>query len=313
MESEARYTIVGATLIALVLATIVAIFWLKSAGGREEADRYTIYFQRQSLDGLQVGAAVTMLGVNVGQVEDYAIDTHQNRVQVTVRVGSRTPISQNTTAVVQRNLVTGIARIRLVTPVGEEPGPRRAAVQPGEHFPIIPEGTSDLEYIADAANRIAMSGAAALDSVNETLSPENRKAFGQTLGNARDITAVLNARMDELTVALTRTANDLGRASRDLAEDVRKVQGAASPAAAQAEATLRDVSRAVERLERETAAVSQRVDTAIEIGSLELDATARELRATAEILARAADRFRDPRAALLGPSPRHLGPGERLE
>jgi ABC-type transporter Mla subunit MlaD len=74
MESEARYTLVGATIIALVVAGIAAIFWLKGAGTRDEARLYTIYFQRQSLDGLQVGADVTMLGVSVGKVVDYAID-----------------------------------------------------------------------------------------------------------------------------------------------------------------------------------------------------------------------------------------------
>jgi ABC-type transporter Mla subunit MlaD len=35
MESEARYTLVGATLIALVVAVIGGIFWLKAAGARE--------------------------------------------------------------------------------------------------------------------------------------------------------------------------------------------------------------------------------------------------------------------------------------
>jgi phospholipid/cholesterol/gamma-HCH transport system substrate-binding protein len=315
MESEARYTLVGAMLVALVVAAVGAVLWLKSSGSREGVDWYTVYFQRQSLDGLQVGADVTMLGISVGKVEAYTVDRRtMNRVRVTLRVSSLTPVTPATEAIVQRNLLTGIARIALTPPAGASPA-LLTAVPEGEDFPVIAEGQSDLDQIADAANRVAKSGAIALDNLNEVLSVENRIAVTQTLASVRDIAATVNTRLDkldDLTVALTRTAAEVGQASRDVAEQVRSVQGAATPAVGQLEATLRDVSRTLERLERESTAVAQRVDAAIEVGTLELGATTREIRATAEILARTADQVRDPRTLLFGPSERQLGPGERL-
>ncbi len=315
MESEARYTLVGAMLIALVVAAVGAVLWLKSSGSRQGVDWYTIYFQRQSLDGLQVGADVTMLGVSVGRVEAYAVDRRtMNRVRVRIRVSSLTPVTPATEAIVRRNLLTGIARIALTPPAGASPA-LLTAVPEGEEFPIIPEGQSDLDQIADAANRIAKSGSIALDNLNEVLSVENRIAFTQTLASVRDIAATVNARMDkldDLTIALTRTAADVGKASRDVAEQVRSVQGAATPAVGQLEATLRDASRTLERVERESVAVAQRLDSAIEVSTLELGATSREIRATAEILARTVDQVRNPRTLLFGPSERQLGPGERL-
>jgi phospholipid/cholesterol/gamma-HCH transport system substrate-binding protein len=315
MESEARYTLVGAMLIALVVAAVGAVVWLKSSGSRQGVDWYTIYFQRQSLDGLQVGADVTMLGVSVGRVEAYAVDRRtMNRVRVRIRVSSLTPVTPATEAIVRRNLLTGIARIALTPPAGASPA-LLTAVPEGEEFPIIPEGQSDLDQIADAANRIAKSGSIALDNLNEVLSVENRIAFTQTLASVRDIAATVNARMDkldDLTIALTRTAADVGKASRDVAEQVRSVQGAATPAVGQLEATLRDASRTLERVERESVAVAQRLDSAIEVSTLELGATSREIRATAEILARTVDQVRNPRTLLFGPSERQLGPGERL-
>jgi phospholipid/cholesterol/gamma-HCH transport system substrate-binding protein len=315
MESEARYTVVGATLLALVVAAIGAVVWLKGAGAREAADRYTIYFQRQSLDGLQVGADVTMLGVSVGRVEAYTVDRRtMNRVRVTIRVAAITPVTPQTEAIVQRNILTGIARIALTPPAGASPA-LLTAVPEGEQFPVVPEGTSDIDQIAGAANRVAKSGATALDNINELLSAENRTAFTQTLAAVRDITATVNARMDRLdglTLELTRTAAEVGRASRDVAEQVRHVQGAATPAVTQLETTLREASRTLERVERESIAVARRFDAAVEVGTLELGATTREIRATAEILARTADRVSDPRAVLFGPSERQLGPGERL-
>jgi phospholipid/cholesterol/gamma-HCH transport system substrate-binding protein len=317
MESEARYTLVGATIVALVFAGVAAIFWLKSSGGRENVDRYTIYFQRQSLDGLQVGAEVTMLGIGVGRVEGYVVDmATMNRVRVTIRVSDRAPVTPVTTAIVQRNILTGIARIALSPPPKAGDVQPHTVVPPGAQYPVIAEGTSDLEQITDTASRLAKSGALALDNVNNVLSTDNRAAIDDTLANVRNITAALDARMDQIdtvTLALARTAADVGRASRDVAESVRLMQGAATPAVGQAEATLRDVSRSVERFEREAANVAQRIDTAVELGSLELSATSRELRATSEILARTIDRIRSPRTLLLAPSEQQLGPGERLQ
>jgi phospholipid/cholesterol/gamma-HCH transport system substrate-binding protein len=316
MESEARYTLVGAVLIALVVAAVGTVLWLKSAGSREGVDRYTIYFQRQSLDGLQVGADVTMLGISVGRVEAYTVDRRtMNRVRVRIRVSALTPVTPATEAIVQRNLLTGIARIALTPPAGASPA-LLTAVAEGEEYPVIPEGQSDIDQIADAANRVAKSGAIALDNINELLSVENRIAVTQTLASVRDIAATVNTRLDrldDLTLALTRTAADVGRASREVAEQVRSVQSAATPAVTQLESTLRDASRTLERVERESTAAVRRFDAAVEVGTLELGATTREIRATAEMLARTADRAADPRALLFGPSERQLGPGERLQ
>jgi phospholipid/cholesterol/gamma-HCH transport system substrate-binding protein len=314
MESEARYTLVGAVLLALTAATAAAVLWLSSTCSRDDFRFYTIYFQRQSLDGLQVGGDVTMRGIKVGRVERYKIEEGNiNRVSVVVRVDRNTPVSENTAAIVQRNLVTGLARISLVTPGA--PGPPLTAVPAGERHPVIAEGQSNIDQLADAANRLAGSGAIALDNLNAVLSPENRAALGQTLANLRDLSGALAARMDRLDgtiAAMNRAAIEIANASRAIGETVAKVQTDARPAMVQVEATLRDVSRAVERLERETSVAARRVGDAADIGTLEVQATAQELRESAEILARTVDRLRDPRAALLGPAQGQLGPGERL-
>ncbi len=314
MESEARYTLVGAVLLGLTAATVAAVLWLSSTGNRADFRFYTIYFQRQSLDGLQVGGDVTMRGIKVGRVEGYEIDQENiNRVEVTVRVDRNTPVSQNTTAIVQRNLVTGLARISLVTP--GQPGPPLTAIATGERHPIIPEGQSNIDQLANAANRLAGSGVIALDNLNAVLSAENRAALAQTLANLRDLSGALASRMDRVDgtlASMNRAAIEIANASRSIGETVARVQRDTSPAVVQVEATLRDVSRAVERLERETTIAARRFGDAADIGTLEFQATAQELRESAEILARTVDRLRDPRAALLGPAQGQLGPGERL-
>ena len=314
MEPEARYTAVGATLLALVVAVVLAMTWLARTGARADFRYYTIYFERQSLEGLQIGGDVNMRGVKVGRVESYSISRQNiNRVQVTVRIDRNSPVSTNTVAIVDRNLLTGLARINLNTP--GQPGPELAEVLTGESYPVIPEGQSDIEQLTGAMNRLAITGASALTNMEQLLSKENREAFGATLANLREISGALSKRMgrlDEVADALAKSAVDFGKSSRDIAVAVERVSAGAQPAIKQADATLRDLARAVQSLERETTALARRLEQATDSGAHKIRATAQELRSSAEILSRAADRLQDPRAVIFGPSAAQLGPGERM-
>ena len=222
MEPEARYTAVGATLLALIVAVVLAITWLARTGARGDFRYYTVYFERQSLEGLQVGGDVNMRGVKVGRVESYSISSKNiNRVRVNVRIDRDTPVSTNTVAVVDRNIVTGLARINLATP--GDPGPELAAVQPGESYPVIPEGRSDIEQFTNAMNRLANTGAAALSNVEQLLNKENREAFGAALANLRDLSGALATRMsrlDDVADALGKSALEFGKSSREIAAAV---------------------------------------------------------------------------------------------
>ncbi len=313
MEPEARYTLVGAVLVALAAAAVLTTIWLARSGAGTDFDHYIIHFEHRSLEGLRVGADVNMRGVAVGRVEDVAIARDNiNRVDVTVRVRRDVPVSDNTEATLGRNLLTGLARIELVTP--GTPGPVLTEAAPGEPYPVIPEST-DRSGLTSAVDRLAQSGTRALDSLDQLLSEDNRKAFAATLDNLRDLSGALSQRvgkLDTVVAALVRSSNEFGKSSREIAAAVERVSASAQPVASQAEVTLRDLSQAVHALEREAAALTAKLDGAADRSVLEIHATAQRLRETAEILARAADRFKDPRALILGPSQAQLGPGEKL-
>jgi phospholipid/cholesterol/gamma-HCH transport system substrate-binding protein len=279
MEPEARFTAIGAILLALLLAAATATVWLTRSGPRSEFRYYTIYFEHQSLQGLQVGGDVEIRGVQVGRVERFSIARDNiNRVQVTIRIDGRTPVSTNTVAVVGRKLLTGLARIDLVTP--GQPGPELTAVAFGEKYPVIAEGQSDLEQIADAVNGLAAKGASVLKSVDELLNAENREAMAATLASIRG----------------------MADAIKKTAESAERVAVSADTATKEARVTLRDLSRAAAALERTA-----------DVGVNELRATTQELRSSAEIVARTADRLDNPRTVIFGPSPSQLGPGEKLK
>jgi len=314
MEPEARYTTVGATLLALVIIVVLTMGWLTQTGARADYRYYTIYFVRHSLEGLQVGGDVNIRGVKVGRVEDYSISREDiNRVKVTIRIERKSPVSTNTVAVVERNILTGIARINLATP--GKPGPELTDVPPGEKLPVIAEGRSDLDQLADAVNRLAVTGVNALSNVEQLLNKENREAFGTTLANLSKLSSALSQRMgrlDEVADALAKSSAEFAKSSRDIAAAVEQVGASVKPVATQADSTLRDLARAVQSLERETTTLAKRLDQAADVGAHEMRATTQELRASAETLSRAADRLQDPRALIFGPSPAQLGPGEQM-
>jgi phospholipid/cholesterol/gamma-HCH transport system substrate-binding protein len=330
MEPDTRYTVIGAVVLALVAAATFGFIWLSSTGRGSDFRFYTIYFERQSLEGLQVGANVNMRGVPVGRVEQFSIQPDNiNRVKVLVRVARETPVSENTKASVSRNVLTGIARIKLDTP--GVPGPVLGKVAAGERYPVIPEGSSGIDQITDSASRLAESADAALLKVNKLMGPENQQVFAELLVSLRDLSDGLNKRLalldksaaglDQGIATLRQSADLIARSAKRLADSAEPVAKEAGTTLQEAQAALReltqatrslerDLSRSLQAIEKDGTALLRRSDAALDIGTLELRATAQELRSSAERIARALDRLQDPKAALLGPGEQQLGPGE---
>lgn len=330
MEPESRYPLIGAIVLLLGLGAAFAFAWW-ARDGAADAPYYTVVFDRQSVEGLQVGSDVSMRGVKVGRVERFTLGSENiNRVKVLVRVDRQAPVSENTSAVVARNFLTGLARINLETP--GEPGPQLTHVPPGEDYPVIPEGTSGMDQIAESANRLALSGEEALANLNRLMAPENREAFGQALAATRDIAVGISERLDALDRTLAgvdASVRAFGETNRDIAaaaQQARLVMSDAGAALGEARtmltegsaairdtrSTLEEFTRLARTLEREAGEVGARASGAADTGLLELRATAQETRRAAELLSQALERLSEPRSALIGPGARELGPGERL-
>jgi len=312
MEADAKYTYVGLAIIGLLAALVAGIVWLKHSGRISDFNFYTVYFEKQPLDGLQIGADVSMRGIKVGRVEDYAlIPENINRVRVLLRVDRRTPVSTNTVAVVSRRFVTGVAKIDLET--GDPPGPPLLIVPPNENYPVIPEGTSGLDEIANRLNRVGETAAETLERLNDVLKPENRAAIEKTVANLRDLTGGLNARLAELDQTLKSVqgaADNLGRASSSVGVFADNAGRELRPVLQQAERTMKDISVATAALEKQATYLAQSVGSTVNSSGDQLNAAVIELQATGATLSRLLDRLQDPRAALLGPSSTQRGPGE---
>lgn len=312
MEAESKYTYVGLALVVLVAALVTGVIWLNRTGSRADFNFYTIYFERQPLDGLQLGADVDMRGIKIGRVEDYQLQPENiNRVKVNVRTDRRAPVRTNTVAIVTRNFVTGIAKVSLITP--EPLGPPLTEVRASQQFPVIPEGESNLDALAGKVNHLGDMAAETLESLNDVLKPRNRVAFTETLDNLRKLTAGLNARLtevDKTMSALNSAMTDIGNASNRISKATENAGNELSPTIRQTEKTLKDISAAAVSLEKQVSTLSRDFGSAANATEDQLTSAVIELRRTVDSMNRVLDRLQDPRAALLGATQKQRGPGE---
>lgn len=305
MEPEARYTLVGTVVLILIASIAAAAVWLRSTGEEADDKRYKIYFERQSLEGLQIRGEVKMRGIRVGTVNAFRISAWRpGAVEVFIRVDGSTPVRQSTVAVVERKLVTGIASIQLVTM--DEDSPLLEAVQPGEVFPLIAEGESQIQQFSDSVSELAQRAGETMQRINTALSPENQRALTEILQNLRRV----SASAERTVTAVGGAADEVRAMSRAIAADADRLTARYDKLGEESSVAVREVAASVAQMRQDVTRMSQRVDTLLASGDVELRFTAQQLRATADALGAVARRFNDPRTILFGPPEGSLGPGE---
>ena len=280
MEANAKYIFVGASLIILVTVFVIAAIWLTGAG-REGEDRiYAVLFRQQNLAGLQIGSDVTMRGIKIAKVQSLRILPAESQgVRVTIRMNDDTPVRANQVAVIQRNILTGLATIELQIGPGE-PGVVQASADP-ENAPLIPEGKDPLQSLKASLEEILMNANTALVKINGFITPENQLVIEDIMKNVRDITRKVSLQLDEFKGG--------GAEILKLLEDSRKL------------------------VEEITTSLSLIRDRAIEGASaLRMKGTevSDSVEKAAGTFSTTVDRYKDPQRILFGPDSSALGPGE---
>jgi phospholipid/cholesterol/gamma-HCH transport system substrate-binding protein len=307
MEPEAKYSVVGAAVVILMAVIVAAIGWLLASGNGKDVRNYTLTFTRQSLDGLEANSEVDLKGIRVGSVAGFAFSKQQpGAVEVSIDVDATAPVRKSTRAVVDRNLVTGIATIRLVTLQEDSPLLTDAHAQ-------IPEGESQLQQFSETMNQLAQRADETMKRIGAALSPDNEAALAETLQNLRVATRKAGAvaeRMDTTLVSVDRAAGALRGSTTLATRDFHRLADRYDALGAQAGADLGTTTAAVRQLSADVSRLSSRSEDFLADADLELRVTSQRLRSAADALGTTSRKLGDPRALLLGPSPESLGPGE---
>lgn len=322
MESEARYAWVGGTLIVLFLALAAGIYWLSGASDNLPSSRYMVYFQKQSLEGLQIGSEVRMRGIKVGRVADYSILPDPARgVRVLLEVDARIPVLEGAVAEVNRKLVTGIAGVDLINTRADAPSLTR--LLPGERYPVIAEGVPEITRMTSVLEDLGSGGGEALQRINRLLSEDNQRAIAGTLANTRKLTGHLAEaapalgealaqsrraaeRLEHLGATAETTLLASGRHLDELAAQTRDTLGAAR-------ATLNSADATLQQTRTEIGALSLSLRLTADLASQDLQATGKALRESGLAMQQSARALGEPERILFGPPQGALGPGEERQ
>ena len=313
MEADARYTLVGAIVLVASALLVLALLWI--AGKADDIDYryYTVYFRGQSMDGLDVDSAVKMRGIRVGMVSDFDfVSKPDDAVKVLIRVSEQAPVRQGAVAYVKRNVVTGLATIEIANP--PDHAPFLTDVPKGEDYPVIAEGSSELDKVASAVSKMAENGAQVLDKMNDLLSDQNRAKFASTLANLEQISAHMVSSRESLEAAVQgiRDASDEFRfAGASITQAATRAEGSIVDVGQNAQLALKEAAQALESMQREALLISEKLQALSDTGMLELGAMSRDMRTAADAVTVAGQKLSNPKALLLGPGKQQPGPGEK--
>jgi phospholipid/cholesterol/gamma-HCH transport system substrate-binding protein len=113
METRAPYVVVGAFVLAAIVAVFGFVYWLNNTGGLGPRATYHVQFDG-SVPGLLIGAAVLFNGIRVGEVTDLALAPDSpRRVNATISVASTTPVRADTKVGLDFQGLTGVPVIAL--------------------------------------------------------------------------------------------------------------------------------------------------------------------------------------------------------
>jgi phospholipid/cholesterol/gamma-HCH transport system substrate-binding protein len=113
METRAPYVLIGAFVLAAIVAIFGFVYWLNNSGGIGPRTSYRVHFQ-VPVPGLLVGAGVLFNGIRVGEVTELALAQDNPRfVNATVAVASTTPVRADTRVGLEFQGLTGVPVVTL--------------------------------------------------------------------------------------------------------------------------------------------------------------------------------------------------------
>ena len=212
METRSNYAIVGAVVVALVVAMFIAILWLARFSGADD-QHFDIFF-KQSITGLAVGSPVAFNGVPVGKIDEIRLlpDTPQF-VRVRIAIAEDVPVLQGTTAAVESIGFTGVGQIALS---GAMQGADPISAKGPYGVPVIPPRVGGFASLLESAPELLNNVSKLTERLTELLDPNNRKSIGGILANAETVSGALADRAPEIASTIVEAQATLQAATATL-------------------------------------------------------------------------------------------------
>jgi phospholipid/cholesterol/gamma-HCH transport system substrate-binding protein len=242
METRASYIAVGIFVVTLLMGLVIAVLWFARGQLNENTKRYETYFASVG-SGLSAGSAVRVNGVQLGRVGDVALDPdNPTRVRVTMDISSNAPIRSDSVASLEIQSLAGTTAIEISAGTKSAPP---IEIHSGQSYPVIWSRESNLSQIVNAVPNLLLKVSDLLDRLQDLVNDKNRQAFGDTLDNLSQLTAVASAHREDLARLLQDSATDardLNQVIANLNDMTKKLNQIAD----EANTTMRNANAAVQ-------------------------------------------------------------------
>jgi phospholipid/cholesterol/gamma-HCH transport system substrate-binding protein len=265
MEREANYAAVGAFVLLVVAMAVLFVYWYSDSREHKDYQRYEVYFEG-SVSGLERGAPVRYLGVDVGRVYAMNIDKRNpSRVQVLVDIDKSAPVSPKTIAELSLQGVTGLLYMDLI----QDNGTRRLnAPVPSEKYPVIRSARSSFDVLLASLPDLVAIASEVAERAARMLSDKNIAAVSNAITN-----------LDKASANLPETTRDIQRLVADLRDAAREVRSVAQGANGVVATAGREFVTAMKRVRTvadNLASTSARLDKLVEENRQDVRAFTRE-------------------------------------
>lgn len=214
-----RLGIFVATAAGLLLALLIV---LSGTALLERRDEYTIRFS-ETVSGLEVGAAVKLLGIRVGRIQSFKVVTDEKDiVEVEVSLDHGTPIRADAEAVLAGSGLTGLLFVEIAGGTADAP-----LIEPGGE---IPAGPSLMGSLTGKAESIAIKTEEVLNRILLVANEQNLENLRGTLENVRVLSETARAMAAELegaAPALAAASERFGPVLEGVSEAAAEVRAAA--------------------------------------------------------------------------------------
>lgn len=214
METRAPFALIGAFVLAAIVAVFGFVYWLNNTGGLGPRASYHVQFDG-SVPGLLVGAAVLFNGIRVGEVTDLGLAPDNPRqVNATISVAVTTPVRADTKVGLEFQGLTGVPVIALeggTQPAGSGEVPTLVA-EPGA-------GLSMTQAARDALRKV------------DTVLSENSEPLKDTIANFKifsDGLARNTGKLDSIVTGLEKMTGG-GAPAQKITYDLRVPQELGTP------------------------------------------------------------------------------------
>jgi phospholipid/cholesterol/gamma-HCH transport system substrate-binding protein len=196
MEIRARYTLIGAFTLAVIVGIFAFVYWLNNAGGL--GDRRDVRIVFSSVSGLLPGSAVFFNGIRVGEVTRLGLRPNSpSAVEATISIDPATPVRADTVVGLEFQGLTGVAVITLTG--GSEDAPPLPLN--GGDTPILSAGANAGVSLTQAAQNTLQKLNSILDDSSAPLKGtlDNVKSFSDALARNADRVDGIMAGLERMT------------------------------------------------------------------------------------------------------------------